>query len=54
MLTIRIYLSTIFLCIFLLLPMTSATAQAQSENSAMQEVEVPQALGPDAMKALVA
>ena len=53
MLEIRTYLSTIFLCFILLLPMISGTAQAQSENSASQEVEVPQALGPDAMKELV-
>ena len=33
--------------------MISGTAYAQSESSEMQEVEVPQALGPEAMKELV-
>ncbi|HUV20938.1 MAG TPA: hypothetical protein VMZ32_04070, partial [Gammaproteobacteria bacterium] len=47
------YLSASLLCVLMSLSMISATAQAQSENSEMQDVEVPQALGPDAMKALV-
>jgi len=47
---IRSYLSASFLCIFLLLSMINTSAQAQSESS---EVQLPQALAPEAMKALV-
>ena len=47
------YLSTSLLCIFILLSMASGIAHAQSESSKIQQVEVPQALGPDAMTALV-
>ena len=49
----RHYLSAGLLCIFILLASVGGIAQAQSENAETQEVEVPQALGPDAMKALV-
>jgi len=47
------YVPVGLLCVAMLLSMISGTAWAQSENSKMQEVEVPQALGPDAMQALV-
>ena len=50
---IRGYVSVGFFCIFLLLSTINASAHAQSESSARQEVEVPQALGPDAMRSLV-
>ena len=50
---IRISLPTIFLSVFMLLATIAGSAHAQSESSASAEVEVPQALGPDAMKALV-
>jgi len=49
----RNYLSTGLLCVFILLASINGTALAQSENSTTQQVEVPQALGPDAMRALV-
>jgi small-conductance mechanosensitive channel len=49
----RIFLSTIFFSVFMLLATIGGAAHAQSESSASAEVEVPQALGPDAMKALV-
>jgi small-conductance mechanosensitive channel len=45
-------LSAGLLCFFMLLSMTSESIQAQSNNSDNQ-VEVPRALGPDAMKSLV-
>lgn len=45
-------LPTGLLCIFILLSMGGASAQAQSDKSETQ-VEVPLALGPDAMKSLV-
>lgn len=48
---IRCLISTLMLCIFLLLPPMEALAQ--SDNSEMQAVEVSQALGPEAMQALV-
>ncbi|MCP4924894.1 MAG: hypothetical protein GY916_03005, partial [Gammaproteobacteria bacterium] len=47
------YLSAGLLCIFILLSSVGGIAQAQSENAETQQVEVPQALGPDAMQALV-
>ena len=47
------YVSASFLCISMLLSMISATAYAQSESSEIQQIEVPQGLGPDAMQALV-
>jgi small-conductance mechanosensitive channel len=47
------YLSASCLCVFMLFSMINATAYAQSVNSEIQQVEEPQALGPDAMKALV-
>ena len=47
------YLTVGLLCIFVSLSMIDATAYAQSESSPMQQVEVPQALGPEAMKELV-
>ncbi len=47
------YLTAGLLCIFVSLSMINTTAYAQSESSQAQEVEVPQALGPDAMKELV-
>jgi small-conductance mechanosensitive channel len=49
----RNYLSASLLCIFILLSSVNGMAQAQSANPDTQEVEVPQALGPDSMKALV-
>ena len=49
---IRHYLSTSLMCIFLLLSLANNLAIAQSESES-QQVEVPQALGPDAMKSLV-
>ena len=48
---IRCLFSALTLCILVLLPPMEALAQ--SENSEMQAVEVPQALGPEAMQALV-
>ena len=50
---IRTCLPTIFLSVFMLFAMIAGSAHAQSESSASAEVEVPQALGPDAMQALV-
>jgi len=50
---IRRYLSASFFCFFVLLSTINGSAYAQSESAATQEVEVPQALGPDAMKSLV-
>ena len=50
---IKSYVTVGVLCIFVSLSMISVTAYAQSEGSEIQEVEVPQALGPDAMKELV-
>jgi small-conductance mechanosensitive channel len=50
---IKSYVTAGLLCIFVSLSMINGTAYAQSESSEMQEVEVPQALGPDAMKELV-
>ncbi|MCP4768195.1 MAG: hypothetical protein GY916_03015, partial [Gammaproteobacteria bacterium] len=49
----RNYLSVVLLSIFILLSSVTGMAQAQSENAETQQVEVPQALGPDAMQALV-
>jgi len=50
---IKTYLSAGLLCIFISISTIGGTAYAQSESSASQEVEVPQELGPDAMKELV-
>ena len=50
---IRSYLSVSCLFVVMLFSMSNGTAYAQSESSARQQVEVPQALGPDAMTALV-
>ena len=50
---IRSYLSASCLCVVMLFSMSNGTAYAQGESSARQQVEVPQALGPDAMTALV-
>ena len=49
----RNYLSASLFCIFILLSSVNGMAQAQSASQDTQEVEVPQALGPDSMKALV-
>jgi hypothetical protein len=49
----RNYLSASLFCIFILLSSVNGMAQAQSAKPDTQEVEVPQALGPDSMKALV-
>ena len=49
----RICLPTIFLSVFMLLATIAGSAHAQNESSAAAEAEVPQALGPDAMKSLV-
>jgi small-conductance mechanosensitive channel len=49
----RYYLSAGLLSILILLSSVGGIAQAQSEGAQSSEVEVPQALGPDAMKALV-
>ena len=49
----RNYLSAGLLCVFMLLSSVGGIAQAQSENAETQQVVVPQALGPDAMQALV-
>ncbi|MCP4331376.1 MAG: hypothetical protein GY785_01875 [Gammaproteobacteria bacterium] len=49
----RNYLSAGLLGIFILISSVGGIAQAQNENAETQQVEVPQALGPDAMKALV-
>jgi len=51
---IRTCLPTIFLSVFILFAAIAGSAHGQDESSAVAEVEVPQALGPDAMKALVA
>ena len=51
---IRTSLPTIFLSVFILFAAIAGSAHGQDESSAVAEVEVPQALGPDAMKALVA
>jgi len=48
----RHYLAAGLLCLFILLSMASASVQAQSD-SPEDQVEVPRALGPDAMKSLV-
>ena len=50
---IKTFASTVFLSVFMLLATIAGSAHAQSEGSASVEVEVPQALGPDAMKALL-
>lgn len=47
------YLPLCFLALFTLFLMFSGTTYAQSDSSEAQTVEVPQALGPDAMSALV-
>ena len=47
---IRSYLSASLLCVFMLLSMVNGDARAQSESS---EIQVPQALAPEAMKTLV-
>ncbi len=49
----RNYLSASLFCILILLSSVNGMAQAQSTSADTQEVEVPQALGPDSMKALV-
>lgn len=48
-----IYMPASLVCIFMLLLMINVTAYAQSESSEIQQIEVPEELGPDAMKALV-
>ena len=45
--------STSLLCVFILFSTIQGVAFAQSENSEVQTVEVPEALGPDAMSSLV-
>ncbi len=50
---IRSLLPTFVLCILVLVATIDGVALAQSGNSEMNAVEVPQALGPDAMQALV-
>jgi len=49
----RHYLSASLLCVFILFATVNTSAQAQSDNPESQSVEVPQALGPEAMKSLV-
>ena len=50
---VKSYVTAGLLCVFVSLSMINGTAYAQSESSQTQEVEVPQALGPEAMKKLV-
>ena len=50
---IRSLFPTILLSIIVLISTIDRVALAQSENSEMSQVEVPEAIGPDAMKALV-
>jgi len=50
---IRHLLPTFVLCIFVSVATVDGVALAQSENAEMESVEVPEALGPDAMSALV-
>jgi hypothetical protein len=49
----RHYLSASLLCLYLLLSMVNGIAQAQTASSESRQVEVPQALGPEAMESLV-
>jgi small-conductance mechanosensitive channel len=50
---ITVFNAVLVLCILLSLTTISRVAYAQNENSVPDTVEVPQALGPEAMKALV-
>ena len=50
---IRRLFATFLLCVFVSVATVGGVALAQSENTEMESVEVPEALGPDSMSALV-